>query len=133
MRCCANSGCDSGRPDRNLRLTESPDRNCDAGGGWRGTGPRPEGASGGNGRGVDYQTRRVNFAGDNAFGLDLHAPLGENHAVVAACDHNSISLNLAFNLGILPEDQGLLRNNITFYVTIDAERSSNLQRAFKRH
>src|SRR5215831_7437316 len=133
MRCCANSGCDSGTPDRNLRLTESPDRNCDAGRGCRVRGREHVAASVENAAGVDYQTRRVNFAGDNAFGLDLHPPLGENHAVVAACDHNSISLDLAFDLGILPEDQGLLRNDITFDVTIDAERSSNLQCAFKRH
>src|SRR5262245_25002003 len=80
---------------------------------------------------IDDQAWRMDFAGDHPLGLNLHAALRENHAVVTPRDDHTIAFDLPFNLGVLTKDQCLLRNNITLDVTVDTERSGELQGPFE--
>ena len=82
---------------------------------------------------IDDHARGMHFAGHDALGLDLDAALGEDYAIEAAGDHYAVSFNLALNFGAFTEDYGLLRNDITSDVAVDAERAGDLQRAFQRN
>ena len=76
-----------------------------------------------NSTGIDHHARGMNLARDYALRLDLHSTFREDHAVKAAGDDHSISFNLSFDLGILAQDDGLLGNDVSLDVTVDAERS----------
>ena len=74
----------------------------------------------------------MNFAGDDTFGLNLNASLGENHAVITAGNHHAIALNLTFDFGVFTENQSLLGDNISLHVPVNTERASHRQRPFHR-
>jgi hypothetical protein len=80
---------------------------------------------------VDHHAGRVNFAGDDAFGLNLDAAFCENYAIKAAGNHDAVSFDLAFDFGAFTEDYGLLGNDVAAHVAVDAKRSSELQRTFE--
>src|SRR5882672_143618 len=62
---------------------------------------------------VNHKTGRVDFSGHDALGLNFHAALREDYAVIASGDDNSISFDLPFDFGIFAEDQRLLGNHIS--------------------
>ena len=81
---------------------------------------------------VYHQAWRMNFSRNNALGLNLDAALGEDHAVVAACNYYAIAFDLTFDLGVLPEDERLFGDDVSFHVSINTKRASHGQRAFHR-
>jgi len=82
---------------------------------------------------VDYHTWRMYFARNDAFGLNLDAPLGKNHAIKPPGNHHAISFDLSFDFGTVTQNDGLLRNDISFDVSVDAESPGDLQRPFERY
>jgi len=82
---------------------------------------------------IDDHAWRVNLSRHHAFGFDLHAALRENHAIEAARDYDAVSLDLSFNLSAFAKDDGLFRNDVAFYVTVDAKRAFYRQRALERY
>lgn len=80
---------------------------------------------------LDDQAWRVDFAGDDAFGLNFHAALGEDYAVKSPGDDHLIAFDLAFDLGAFAENQSLIAENIAFDLGFDPERAGKLQSAFK--
>jgi len=83
--------------------------------------------------GIDDHAGRVDFSGDYALGLNLDSTFCENYAVEAPGDDHTVAFDLAFDFGGIAEDYGLLRDDISFDVAVDAERSRNLERAFQRY
>ena len=71
----------------------------------------------------DHQARRMNFAGDDALGLNLHAAFGENYSVEAAGDNYLIPFDLAFDFGAFAEDERLIAEDIAFDLSFDAKRA----------
>ena len=65
----------------------------------------------------------MNFAGDDAFGLNFNATLCENHSIKAACDNYLIAFDLAFDFGAFAKDESLIAEDIAFDLSFDAERS----------
>src|SRR5712692_4636315 len=80
---------------------------------------------------IDDHARSVHLSGHHAFGLDLHAPLGENHAIEAAGDHHAVALDLSFHLCTVAKNHGLFRDDVAFHVAIDAECPGDRQRALE--
>src|SRR5271154_4236504 len=78
----------------------------------------------------DNHTRGMHFARDDAFGLNLHAAFGKNHAVESAGNDHAIAFDLPLDLGALAENHRLLGDDIALHVAVDAERSLDLQRPF---
>ncbi len=79
---------------------------------------------------VDHHAGRMNFARDDAFGLNFHAAFGEDHAVKAAGNDHLVSFNLSFDFGAFAENYRLFRNDVAFDVAVDAECAFDLQRPF---
>jgi len=84
-----------------------------------------------NSAGLNDQTRRMNFAGDDALGLNFNSAFGENHAIEAAGDNYLIALDLAFDFGAFAEDERLIAEDVAFDLRFDAECAGKLQRTFK--
>ena len=82
---------------------------------------------------INHHARRVHFAGDHALGLNLDTALGKNDSVEAAGDYDAVAFDLSFDLGTFSEDHGLLGNNISPDVAVDAEGSFELKGTFERH
>ena len=81
----------------------------------------------------DDQARRVDFAGDDAFGFNFHAPFGENHSVKPSGDDYLIPFDLAFDFGAFAENESLIAENVAFDLRLKPERARKFQRAFKAH
>jgi hypothetical protein len=77
------------------------------------------------------QTRRMNLAGDDAFGLDLNAAFGEDYSVKAACDDYVIAFDLAFDFGAFAENERLIAKDVALNLRFNAERAGKLQRTLK--
>jgi len=75
----------------------------------------------------------VYFAGNHAFGLNLHAALGKDHAVKSARDHHAVAFNLSLDLGAFAENYRLFGDDISFDGAVDAESSFELERTLERH
>ena len=75
----------------------------------------------------------MHFAGDHALGLNFHAAFSKNNAVIAAGYHHAVAFDLAFDFGVLAEDQSLLGNNISLHIAVNAESPRDLQSAFHRY
>lgn len=84
-----------------------------------------------NSAGFDNQARRMDFAGDDALGLNFNAALGENHSIEAAGDDYLIAFDLAFHFGTFAENEGLIAEDIAFDLSFDAQRARKFERAFK--
>ena len=69
----------------------------------------------------DHQTRRVNFASDDALGLNFNSALRENHSIKAAGDNYLIAFDLAFDFGTFAEDERLIAKDIAFDLSLDAK------------
>src|ERR1700737_492662 len=65
--------------------------------------------------------------------LDFHSALREYHTVKSSGDDHTIALNLAFHFGVLSQNYGLLRDNISLQVAINTKRSRDRQRALDRN
>src|SRR5882757_5025706 len=115
-----------------LNLAQCSNGNCDAGASGSVRRRQHVAAAIKYPAGIDDQARGVNFPRNNTFGLNLHAALRKNHAVVAARDDHAISFDLTFDLGVFAQNQRLLGNDVSLYVAVNAKRSRNLQRAFHR-
>ena len=76
-----------------------------------------------NSAGFDNQAWRMDFAGDDAFGLNFDAAFGENYSIEAAGDNYLIAFDLAFDFGALTEHERLIAEDIAFDLGFDAERS----------
>jgi hypothetical protein len=86
-----------------------------------------------NSAGFDNQAWRMDFAGDDAFGLNFDAAFGENYSVEAAGDNYLIAFDLAFHFGTFAEDEGLIAEDVAFDLSFDAQRARKFQGAFKAH
>jgi hypothetical protein len=82
---------------------------------------------------VNHHARRMHFTCNNAFGLDLDAPLRKNYSIEPPGDYHAISFDLPFDFGAVTQNDGLLRNDIPFYISVDAKRPSYLQSPFERY
>jgi hypothetical protein len=112
-------------------LADGADGNGDAGSGVGGR--EHVAATVKNSAGIDDHAGRMDFAGDNAFGLNLDAAFGEDDAIEAAGDDYAVAFDLAFDFSAFAKDDRLLGDDVAFDVAVNAERARKLQRAFKRH
>src|SRR5260370_11101664 len=80
---------------------------------------------------IDYHAWGVNLSSNNALGLNLNTPFGKNHAIEAAGNHHAVAFDLSLDFGAFPEDDRLLRDNVSFNVAVNAERAGDCQRSFK--
>src|SRR5208337_98448 len=77
------------------------------------------------------QAWRVDFAGDDGFGLDLHFAGGFYDAVEVAPDDHVVAVDLAFDLSMLAKDQSFRRNQSAFHRGINPKGASRFQTAFE--
>jgi hypothetical protein len=82
---------------------------------------------------VDDHTGGVNLSGNNALGFNLHAAFGENHTIEAAGNHYAVPFDLSLDFGALAQNNCLLRNDVSFDVSINAERAGYRKRALEGH
>ncbi len=80
---------------------------------------------------LDDQTRRMDFAGNDALGLNFHAAFGKNYSVEAAGDDYLVAFDLAFDFRAFAEDQRLIAENVALNLRFDAQRAGEFQGAFK--
>ena len=80
---------------------------------------------------LDHQAGRVNLAGHHALGHNLDPTLGENHAIEMAGNCDVISLDLTFYARAFAQNQAVVREDVAFYGSVQAERSGQLERAFQ--
>ena len=73
----------------------------------------------------------MDFARDDALGLNFNAAFGENHSVEAAGDNHLIALDLTFDLGAFAEDESLIAEDVAFDLCFDAKCAGKLQSALK--
>lgn len=78
---------------------------------------------------IDDKAGRMDFAGDDALGLNLHAAFGEDDAIITARNNHAVPFDLAFDFGVFAEDQRLLGDDVSLHVAVDAERASHSERA----
>ena len=79
----------------------------------------------------DNQARRMDFAGDDALGLNFHAAFGENYSIEAAGDNYLIAFDLTFDFCAFAKNESLVAEDVAFYLSFDAKRAGKFQRAFK--
>ena len=84
-----------------------------------------------NSAGFDYQTWRMDFAGDHALGLNFHAAFGENYAIESSGDNYVIAFDLTFDLGAFAEYKRLIAEDVALDLRFNAQRSGKFQRTFK--
>jgi hypothetical protein len=75
----------------------------------------------------------MNFARDNSLGLDFDAASCKDDAIETSRNHNAIPFNLSFDFCILSKDHRLFGDDVPFNVSVDAKRSCERERAFKRN
>src|SRR6516164_6166268 len=75
----------------------------------------------------------MNFSGYDALRFNLNTSLGKNHSIETARDNHAIPFDLPFDFCLFSEDHRLLGDDVSLDVPVDAERSFNGQRSFKRH
>src|ERR1700738_3052642 len=75
----------------------------------------------------------MDFAGDYAFGLNLDAAFGENHAIEPPGNHHAVPFNLALHFGAFAKDDRLLGDDVPFYIAVNAERTCDGERPLERH
>jgi hypothetical protein len=73
------------------------------------------------------------FAGYHAPRLNLDPALRKYNSVKSAGDDHAIAFDLSFDFGAFSEDHGLLGNNISLDVAVNAKSSFELEGAFQRH
>lgn len=73
----------------------------------------------------------MDFAGDDALGLNFNAALGENYAVKPSSNNYLISFDLTFNFGAFAQNESLITEDVAFDLGFNAERAGKLQCAFK--
>ena len=78
---------------------------------------------------VDNHTGGVNLSGNNALGFNLHAAFGENHTIEAAGNHYAVPFDLSLDFGSLAQDDRLFRDDVSFDVAVNAERTGDRKRA----
>ena len=83
--------------------------------------------------GVDHHAWGMNLAGHHALGFNLDATFGENHAIEPPGNHDAVPFNLALDFGAFAKDDRLLRDDVPFYVAVNAERTRDRKRSLKRH
>lgn len=79
----------------------------------------------------DDQAWRMNFAGDNTFGLNFDPAFCKDDAIKPASDDDLIPFNLAFDLGPFTQNQRLIAEDVSFHLRFNAKRAGKLQSAFK--
>ena len=82
---------------------------------------------------VDDHAWGVHFPGNNALRFNLHAAFGENHTIEAAGNHYAVPFDLSLDFGALAQDNCLLRDDVSFYVAVNAERTGDCERALQGH
>jgi len=80
---------------------------------------------------INDHAGRMHFPGHYALGLNLDAAPGENHPIEAAGNDHAIAFDLSFHFGAVAKDHGLLRDDVTLHIAIDAERAGDRQRSFE--
>src|SRR6266478_1732079 len=82
---------------------------------------------------IDHQAGRMDFTGNDSFGLNLDAPLCENHAIEAPGDDNAVAFNLPFDLSTVTQYHGLLGNDVALNTSVDAKRPRYRESPFEVH
>lgn len=82
---------------------------------------------------INDHARGVNLSGNDAFGFNLNTPFGKDHTIEAAGNHYTVALDLSLDLRAFAQDDRLLRNDVSFDVAVNAERSCDGKRALKGH
>jgi hypothetical protein len=77
------------------------------------------------------QAWRVDFAGDDGFGLNFDFARGFDGAVEVAADDHVVPVNLAFHFSVLAEDQGFVGNQRALHRGINAKGAGTFQTAFE--
>ena len=86
-----------------------------------------------NSAGINHHAWRVHFAGYHAPRLNLYPALRKYHSVKSAGDYHAIALDLSLDFGALSEYDGLLGDDISLDVAVNAKSSLKLEGAFERH
>src|SRR6266436_2857461 len=73
----------------------------------------------------------MHFTGNDAFSLNLDAPLREDYAIEAPGDDNAIAFNLPFDPSTVTQYHGLLGNDVALNTSVDAKRPCYRERPFK--
>jgi hypothetical protein len=77
------------------------------------------------------QAWRVDFAGNDGFGLNFDFAGSFYDAVEVAADNDVVAVNLAFDFGVLAEDQGFVGNERALHRGINAKGAGRFQAAFE--
>jgi hypothetical protein len=80
---------------------------------------------------IDDHAGRMDLAGYHTLSFNFDAALGEDHAVEAAGDYYAIAFDLAFDFGVLAEDDSLLGDDVALHVPVNAERAADRERSFQ--
>lgn len=80
---------------------------------------------------VDHHARGVHFSSHDALGFDLHSALSKNYAVESPSNDDAIAFDLPFDFGALAQNHCLFGYDVALDVSINAEGSFKLQRAFE--
>ena len=83
--------------------------------------------------GINDHAWGVNLTGNNTLGLYLHAPFGKDHTIEAPGNHHAVPFDLSLDFGAFAQDDCLLRDNVSFDVAVDAERTGDRKRALQGH
>ena len=84
-----------------------------------------------NAAGLDHETGRMDFAGDDSLGLNFYAALGEDDSVKTAGDNDLIAFDLTFDFRAFTEDQSLIAEDAAFDLRFQAQSAGKLERSFK--
>ncbi len=83
--------------------------------------------------GINDHARGVNLAGNNTLGLYLHASFGKDHPIEAPGNHHAVPFDLSLDFGAFAQDNRLLRDDVSFDVAVNAERTGDCKRALQGH
>jgi hypothetical protein len=75
----------------------------------------------------------MDFACDNALGLNFHTAFRKNHAIEFSGNHDVIPLNLTFDTGAFAKDQAMIGNYVSLHVGVYAKNAGRFQRSFKAY
>ena len=75
----------------------------------------------------------MDFARDDALGLDFHPALGKDDAIEFPGNHHVIAFDLPFHSRTFAQDQAMGGNHVSLYMRVDAKYAGGLEGPLKAH